>query len=633
MDHLGAKLNRNIPERHIDLVEIASMVYIADQIARRGAHDVEQMGANWRRDLRFEISVRDPAFWSTPEVNDSLTDLLSFLSEDHYEFAFSKSSTPPIIDKYLEFGAPDGEESLDSVILFSGGIDSLGGVIERVVQDGERAVLVSHESTTKLRSRIRALRSMIDSAAEKNKPEYVTVIVNKEDLAEKDYTQRSRSFLYAALATAVARMAGLDTIQFFENGVVSLNLPLSAQIIGSRATRTTHPKVLDGMRKLFSLINESEFLVTNDFIWKTKSDVVEGIVRAGHGAMVPYSTSCTHVWQMSKSHPHCGICSQCIDRRFAVLAGGAGGFEQSSQYGVDLLVGERGKGENRIMMASYLETAQQIVRMKEAEFFSRYGEAARAIRHVGLPDEEAARQIFNLYKRHSEQVISVIDDSVAQNSSPIRSRSLPESCTVRLVQDPRPSSGSQATVVVHKSIEHQYRFNRVGDMWELWFRGKQVWLSKNIGYLYIEQLIRFPNKPFSVSDLLVQVYPEAIKIKPSKGEAKVDRVAQLAYHARLKELEAELDDANRLFDLALVDRIEREKQQLIQVIKETKFARRPKAEDRDQKLIRDRVCNAITRAIDHVSKYDSEAANHFRDAISKGSAVTYAPSRPVAWEF
>ncbi|MDZ4754592.1 MAG: hypothetical protein SGJ09_06415, partial [Phycisphaerae bacterium] len=164
LDHLGRQLNRNLPDRLIDLVEIAAMVYIADQIAHRGADDVESMGANWRRHLRFEIPVRDHGFWTKSEVRSALVDLLSFLSEDCYEFVFSKFRSPPALDQYLEFGVDGAHAPPQSVILFSGGLDSLGGIVERVIRMREPAILVSHESSPKLRTRLRALRGMIDAA-------------------------------------------------------------------------------------------------------------------------------------------------------------------------------------------------------------------------------------------------------------------------------------------------------------------------------------------------------------------------------------------------------------------------------------------------------------------------------------
>jgi hypothetical protein len=59
------------------------------------------------------------------------------------------------------------------------------------------------------------------------------------------------SFLYAALACVVARLFGKTRIRFFENGVVSINLPISEQVVGARATRTTHPVVLERFRRFF----------------------------------------------------------------------------------------------------------------------------------------------------------------------------------------------------------------------------------------------------------------------------------------------------------------------------------------------------------------------------------------------
>jgi hypothetical protein len=85
-----------------------------------------------------------------------------------------------------------------------------------------------------------------------NAPLHVNVRVNKDKDLGKEYTQRTRSFLFAALGFTVARMVGTSNLRFYENGVVSLNLPVCAQVIGGRATRTTHPRVLVEMAELFS---------------------------------------------------------------------------------------------------------------------------------------------------------------------------------------------------------------------------------------------------------------------------------------------------------------------------------------------------------------------------------------------
>ena len=73
--------------------------------------------------------------------------------------------------------------------------------------------------------------------------------MNKDKALGREYTQRTRSFLFAALGVTFARMSGLDRLRFYENGVVSLNLPPSPQVVGARASRTTHPRVLGGFTR------------------------------------------------------------------------------------------------------------------------------------------------------------------------------------------------------------------------------------------------------------------------------------------------------------------------------------------------------------------------------------------------
>lgn len=49
-------------------------------------------------------------------------------------------------------------------------------------------------------------------------------------------------------------MLNLKSVRFYENGVISLNLPVCAQVVGGRATRTTHPRVMRGFQDIVSLV-------------------------------------------------------------------------------------------------------------------------------------------------------------------------------------------------------------------------------------------------------------------------------------------------------------------------------------------------------------------------------------------
>ena len=244
---------RDVPNQFQDLIDIATYVYCADQAVTRGGDGVDNLGEDWRRRLFFHIPVRDPALWSDAKMREELASTLSFLSEDEYHFEFVNLKERRSFQTYFNFAndQPLGGK-IEEVMLFSGGLDSVAGVVQEVITDKKQIVLVNHRSSDKLVTRQRELLSKLRAHAGHVPIEFIPVHINKDKGLGREYTQRSRSFLYAALAATIAQMLDLNRIRFYENGVVSLNLPLAAQVVGARATRTTHPQVLNGFERLFS---------------------------------------------------------------------------------------------------------------------------------------------------------------------------------------------------------------------------------------------------------------------------------------------------------------------------------------------------------------------------------------------
>lgn len=636
LNDIGRQFNQDIAPALIDLVELAALVYAADQMHHRGRDEVETMGASWRRRMRFEIPVRVPTLWRSAEVGDALVELLSFLSEDEYDFTFTQYKRPPALDAYLNFGRLDNGPPPESALLFSGGLDSLGGALEEVVRDKKSVLLVTHASASTKRERHYTLRDMIRNATSGPAPQFITVRADKKHRAEREYTQRGRSFLYASFAVAVARMANLNAIRFYENGVVSLNLPLSPQVVGARATRTTHPRVLACMRRLFSLITGTTFNVDNGFLWKTKSDVVADIVKLGHGAMLEWSTSCTHTRKYRKDKPHCGECSQCIDRRFAILSSGAEQFEPADRYRHQLLTDARNEGESRIMLASYLETAQQVADMDITAFYSRYGEAVRAFPHIDLPAEDAASRIFDLYKRHGKQVMSAIEAAGKAHFAEIRKRSLPETCTLRLVHDPNPNTAAASAPSVAGAAEPPrptHQLVQEGQGWLLRFNGVDSRFALSVGMLYLREMVGAPGRRFTVAQLYAIARPHLKDIPSARAEAKFDAKEARAIWVRINELNEEIAAAEKAGDTTAKQVAENEKDRLVAYLKQENFAGRVKVESTDQKRLRDRVRNRVNDVIEIIKKYHPVAGAHLDGAILRGSVMTYAPADAPPWEF
>jgi 7-cyano-7-deazaguanine synthase in queuosine biosynthesis len=334
---------------------------------------------------------------------------------------------------YFDLSASRGGAFVpDDVILFSGGLDSLGGAVEALRQ-GKKIALVSHRSAPKIFDVQKFLVSSLKSRVGTDRVHYIPVWMTLKTGVTQEQTHRSRSFLYAALGAATAFLFGVNAIFFFENGVVSLNLPSVPQVIGARATRTTHPQVMAGFRRILSNLLGRPFDVRNPYIWNTKAEVVASIARNGYGDLIRHTRSCTRIREMTKMHSHCGRCSQCIDRRFAVLASGQDSEDPEEAYDTGLLTGRRQAGPDRELALGYIHTASAINRMTDAAFFARYGETSRVVDFFTETPAAVASRIFDLHRRHAASVCGVFEQAIKQHAASLREGSLSEDCLLRLV--------------------------------------------------------------------------------------------------------------------------------------------------------------------------------------------------------
>lgn len=427
---IGQRTAANMPDVMIDLIEIAAYVYSADQATTRGGEGVLDVGAKWRRNFQFFIPVRQPSVWSHRDVDEVLRSTLGFLSEDTYTFTFRPLSNPTPMEQYLE-GTVERRE-IDQVLLFSGGLDSLGGAVQEVVTNKRRVALVSHRSTPKVDRPQQDLANDLASYCPDNPPLHVPVWANKEKALGIEATQRTRCFLYASLGVAVARMLGLTGLRFYENGITSFNLPISEQLVGARASRTTHPQALNGFAKLFGLLLQEEFRLENPFIWNTKAEVVNLIGAAGCGDLIKHTVSCIHTLDRTKLHTHCGLCSQCVGRRLATLASDFGNADPMEMYKVDLLTGSRDDGPDLTLLESLIRTAREMESMSDRQFFSKFGEASRVINHLPGRANEVGTQILDLHRRYGAEVGHVLTKGMSEHASDIREGRLPQTCAIVL---------------------------------------------------------------------------------------------------------------------------------------------------------------------------------------------------------
>lgn len=443
----------SIPDLLLDLLEIASYIYCADQRAPRGSETLSNAGAAWHRLMRFTIPVRHPDVWSSARLDAALRKTLGFLSDDTYEFSFVRAVQPfAESEVYFEqFAEHTGD--MQDIVLFSGGLDSFSGAVETIVEGGRRTVLVGHHSSTKVFAAQKNLAERLKHKVAPGRVQYVPINITNCGVQPTEYTQRARSFLYASLGFVIARMFGKNAFTFFENGIVSFNLPIAQDVLGGRATRTTHPKVIRGFEEIFTLLANEPIKVQTPYIWLTKRDIVEKIVRHGCGDLIASTVSCAHPMQWTREVRHCGLCSQCIDRRFAVLSAGADEFEPASNYEMDLLTGDRSLHDELRMAVAYVKFCQTVESCEPRQFDEKFPQVAAALGFFPELSSEAARdRIFELHRRHAQDVLSVISAGVVRHQTAMTRNALPPGSLLSLCVS-RTTAPAPPTADVGRQLE------------------------------------------------------------------------------------------------------------------------------------------------------------------------------------
>ncbi len=430
-----------IPDRFMDFLDIATFVYCGDQAISRGGNMVDISGDHWYRGLHFVVGVRDVDFWKRDDVRSKLEDVLSFLSGECISFSFEKLADDRIRANYFEFvGKWEGNEKPNQVMLYSGGLDSLSGAMLEALDHGKRLVLVRHRPSNKF---VRIFDQLDAGLLAKcpNKPLFLNLEINKNKELTKEYTQRTRSFLYFSLAATAAYLLELDHVKFYENGPVSINLPLLDQVIGSQSTRTTHPRVLCGFQDIASLIAERPFKVENPFIDKTKAEVIEALVQRKGQELIPFSISCAHANFGHRSHakPQCGACSQCIDRRFAFELKNWSSYDSADRYEADFFHGGIysviKKEEDQATLIGYIDRALRISQTDFHDFVLKYPQITKAAKYLPPNPAAAAQALYQLYMRHAQEVTQVCETHVQKNQKALMLGILPFDCLARLVVD------------------------------------------------------------------------------------------------------------------------------------------------------------------------------------------------------
>lgn len=319
-----------------DLMRLATAVFACDvSIPRASAFDA------WTRHIRLEISVEQPDLWNAAHPN--VEALLTYLSGDNWEIRFHphpvNSKDPGIqTEAALNQNSKPAAAPPDAVCLLSGGVDSFIGAADKL-GEGKRLTLVSHHgagSASHASPAQDALKKLLEKYYSGQFQSFSFNVDPRRGLTSmSESTTRSRSLVFLSLGTLVAAAQQAPVLYIPENGLITLNLPLTYSRLGSSSTRTTHPHTLYLFQELLNAL-ALDVKVKNPYRHSTKGEMLSGaqnpdLVKEG----LPLTMSCAHpnVGRFKgKGISHCGYCVPCIIRAAAEHQAGFTGQNAVTTY-------------------------------------------------------------------------------------------------------------------------------------------------------------------------------------------------------------------------------------------------------------------------------------------------------------
>src|SRR6185437_4700366 len=135
--------------------------------------------------------------------------------------------------------------------------------------------------------------------------------------------------------------------------------------------------------ELYHKILNKPFIVDNPYIHFTKTQVLQEIAKYGHERLIGYTCSFAHQgYGQTRLSLHGGTCSQCIDRRFAILAAGLQAHDLERDYRTDVFRGAREEGREQNMAINYVRHANALNQMTKDQIGAAFNmELVRAVRY------------------------------------------------------------------------------------------------------------------------------------------------------------------------------------------------------------------------------------------------------------
>jgi hypothetical protein len=170
-------------------------------------------------------------------------------------------------------------------------------------------------------------------------------------------------------------------------------------------------------------------------------------------------------------------------------------------------------------------------------------------------------------------------------------------------------------------------FRRDHDVWTLQFDEVDVRMPDAKGLRDLHTLLANPGVEVPAASLVTDGFVSA------DAQPVLDARAKEAYRRRLDDLDRELDRASRRGDAAKADRLEKERDALIDELRRAAgLGGRDRSIGSDRERLRKTVTARIRDTLRRLDDRHPALAAHLRASVRTGTVCTYAPQEPVEWD-
>jgi 7-cyano-7-deazaguanine synthase in queuosine biosynthesis len=313
-----------------------SVIYACDRSIKREDYN----GDRWTREFHVEIPVNNPEKWIA--VTSTIEKMVEFLTGDIWHINFVNTTIPLFGKDFKKIRRNFRKKRTltgKCVSLFSGGLDSLIGVIDWLENNPTESICFAStydaQAENARNDQVQLLKLL--SPVYKDRFSY---FIGRTGVCSdgQDTNFRSRSLAFIGNAVLAASFIGKETrIIIPENGAIALNYPLTPARRGSLSTRTVHPYFINKVNDLLHAL-EFKYTIDNPYKFLTKGEMIVNCKNKQLlSEIFSHSVSCgkrgfdRQYWS-NKSAGGCGACVPCIYRRAALLKAG---FPEE-EYGYDL---------------------------------------------------------------------------------------------------------------------------------------------------------------------------------------------------------------------------------------------------------------------------------------------------------